>query len=109
MLVGAMMGWTATLSAARGEQAGGQGTKPSPATPAATHAVRGVVKSIGPHSLVIARSSKEPSDLVFVLTPSTLQAGTIAVGATVSVRYRTEGKALVATAVTGMVALEEKP
>jgi hypothetical protein len=100
MLVAAMVGSTIALPAARGEQAGGRGTKPPPVTPAATHAVRGVVKSVGPTSLVIARSNKKLSDLVFVLTPSTMQAGTITVAAIVGVRYRREGKVLVATAVT---------
>jgi len=100
MLVAAMVGSTVALPAARGEQAGGRETKPSPLTPAATHAVRGGVKSVGPTSLVIARSNKKLSDLVFVLTPSTMQAGTITVAAIVGVRYRREGKALVATAVT---------
>jgi hypothetical protein len=100
MLVGAIVGSTPALPAARAEQAGGRGTKPSASAPAATHAVRGIVKSVGATSLVIARSNKKLSDLVFVLTPSTMQAGTITVAATVGVRYRREGNALVATAVT---------
>ena len=99
MLVGVMVGSTAPLPAAPGEQGSSSGTKQAPSA-AAMHAVRGVVKSVGPKSLVITRSSKKPSDLTFVLTPSTLRAGTIVAGATVSVRYRTEDKVLVATAVT---------
>ena len=99
MLVGVMIGSTPPLPATPGGQSSGSETKQSPSA-AATHAVRGVVKSIGPKSLVITRSSKKPSDLTFVLTPSTLRAGTIVAGATVSVRYRTEDKVLVATAVT---------
>lgn len=99
MLVGVMVGSTAPLPATPGEQGSRSGTNQAPAA-AAMHAVRGVVKSVGPKSLVITRSSKKPSDLTFVLTPSTLRAGTIVAGATVSVRYRTEDKVLVATAVT---------
>jgi hypothetical protein len=100
MLVAVMVGSTAQLPATPGEQGGATGTKQTPSATPATHAVRGVVKSVGPKSLVITRSSKKPSDLAFVLTPSTLRAGTIVTGAVVSVRYRTEDKVLVATAVT---------
>jgi hypothetical protein len=65
-----------------------------------THAVRGLVKSVTTTALVLSRSSKKASDLVFALSASTVRAGTIEVGSTVSVRYRKEGKALVAMAVT---------
>ena len=69
---------------------------------AATHAVRGVVKSIGRKSLVITRRARRPSDLTFVARlASTLRGGHRRRPArTVSVRYRTEDKMLVATAVT---------
>lgn len=97
MLVGAMAGSTTALPAAPG-QARGNGAPETPA-PAPTHAVRGVVKSCDSKSLVVTRSSKKPSDLTFVLTPATLRTGTIAVGSKVSVRYRADGKTLVATAV----------
>jgi hypothetical protein len=70
-----------------------------PDLPKGTHAVRGVVKSIAPTLLVITRSTQHPSDLALVLTQSTLQTGTIAVGSEVSVRYRIEGRRLVAAAV----------
>ena len=65
-----------------------------------THAVRGLVKSVTTTALVLSRSSKKASDLVFALSASTVRAGTIEVGSTVSVRYRKEGKTLVAMAVT---------
>ena len=69
-------------------------------TPVSTHAVRGLVKSVTTTALVLSRPSKKSSDLVFALSASTVRAGTIEVGETVSVRYRTEGKTLVAMAVT---------
>ncbi len=81
--------------------------KSSPATHAASHAVRGVVKSVDDSSLVITRSGKKAEDLSFKLDPATSREGTIAVGSTVSVRYRTEGKTLVATAVTPNTAKQE--
>jgi hypothetical protein len=65
-----------------------------------THAVRGLVKSVSTTALVVSRSSRKASDLVFALNASTARAGVIEVGSTVSVRYRKEGKTLVATAVT---------
>jgi hypothetical protein len=69
------------------------------ASPAATHAVRGVVKSIDASSLVITRSGHKAQLLSFVLNPSTAREGTVDVGSTVAVRYRNDGKALLATAV----------
>jgi hypothetical protein len=100
MLVGAMVGSTTALPAAPRGQTRGNGAPEAPApAPAPTHAVRGVVKSCDSKSLVVTRSSKKPSDLTFVLTPATLRTGTIAAGSKVSVRYRADGKTLVATAV----------
>ena len=98
MLVGAMVGSTTALPAAPRVQTRGNGAPEAPA-PTPTHAVRGVVKSCDAKSLVVTRSSKKPSDLTFVLTSATLRTGTIAAGSKVSVRYRADGKALVATAV----------
>jgi hypothetical protein len=66
----------------------------------ASHAVRGVVKSLDASSLVITRPARRVGDLTFVFMPSTLRGGTIAVGSTVSVRYRKEGDTLIAVAVT---------
>jgi hypothetical protein len=100
MLVGALVGSTAAWFPASGHQSGSATVTQIASVRAATHAVRGIVKSVGPKSLVITRSSKKPNELTFVLTPATLQTGTIVEGATVSVRYRTEGHLLIATGVT---------
>jgi hypothetical protein len=64
------------------------------------HAVRGIVKAVGASSLVISRPGRSRGDLVFMLTSATDLDGMLLVGATVSVRYRTEGDSLVAMAVT---------
>ena len=69
-----------------------------PATPA-THATTGVVKSVDATSLVLSKGSKS-KDETFMLNSSTEKKGDIAVGAHVQVRYKTEGKENVATAVT---------
>jgi hypothetical protein len=65
----------------------------------ATHATRGVVKSVDASRLVIARKGAKPAEMTFALNPATHRDGTIAVGAPVSVRYREEGKTNVATAI----------
>jgi hypothetical protein len=65
-----------------------------------THAVRGVVKSINPESLVIVDSGKTRREMNFQLSPSTYREGELTPGATVSVRYRLEGSLLKATAVS---------
>jgi len=67
-------------------------------TVAATHATTGIVKSMDDTSLVITRPGKKGEEM-FVLNPSTQKDGTVAVGSSVSVRYRTEGKNHVATAI----------
>jgi hypothetical protein len=64
----------------------------------AVHATRGVVKSINPATLVVSRP-RNRGDITFTLSSSTHREGTIVVGATVSVRYRDEGKVHLATAV----------
>ncbi len=81
----------------------------TPTTQAASHAVRGTVKSVSATSLVITRSHRKRSELAFVLNSSTLREGTIAAGVTVSVRYRTEGDTLLATAVTTRVHTRQSP
>jgi hypothetical protein len=70
------------------------------ATATSTHAVRGLLKLVSAGTLVIARGGRNAGDLTFVVTPATLRQGTLAAGTTVSVRYRVEGTALVAIAVT---------
>lgn len=69
--------------------------------PIPTHAVRGVVKSISAFYLaIVTGSGKKARDVTFVLGPTTERDGEVTIGATVSVRYRMEGRRLVATAVS---------
>jgi hypothetical protein len=65
----------------------------------ARHATTGTVRSLNATSLVIARSAKKGGETRFVLTPSTQREGVITVGSLVSIRYRDEGGAHIATAV----------
>jgi uncharacterized protein DUF5666 len=65
-----------------------------------THATKGVVKSIDASTLVITRKSKTGGEMTFALDPATHLQGTVAVGTSVDVRYREDGKTYVATAVT---------
>jgi len=64
----------------------------------ASHATTGVVKSIDETTLVITHPGKKGSDMTFTLDPSTHREGTVAVGSTVSVRYREEGSTRIASA-----------
>jgi hypothetical protein len=79
-------------------------TKPAPtakAAPApAVHATSGVVKSMTDSSLVISKSATKGPETTFVVNASTQKEGNPAVGSMVDVRYHTEGKDKVATAVT---------
>ena len=63
------------------------------------HATRGVVKSIDDATLVVARP-KNRGEITFKLGPTLHRDGQIKAGATVSVRYRDEGKEHIATAVS---------
>jgi hypothetical protein len=76
--------------------------KPAAAKPAAaaSHSVKGTVKSMDASTLVITKSGKAGGDMTFTLNADTKKDGAPAVGSPVSVRYRTEGSANVATAVT---------
>jgi hypothetical protein len=75
--------------------------KPAASAPAAaTHATTGVVKSIDDSKLVISKSATKGPETTFVVNSSTQKEGSIAAGATVDVRYKTEGKEKVATAVS---------
>lgn len=79
-----------------------QTPKPTPtAKPAApaTKTWSGTVKSVDATSLTITRPSGTPKEMTFVINDSTKKSGTIATGAMVDVRYKTEGKQNVATAV----------
>jgi uncharacterized membrane protein len=67
----------------------------------ATHATKGVVKSVTASAITITRvTAGKRVDTAFQLTPSTQRAGAIAAGATVDIRYRTDGKQRIATAVS---------
>ncbi len=100
-LVGAL---SAVLMA--GGAVAGQANSPDPqarphrsTTSVLSHALSGVVKSVDATTLVVTRAGKSPSEMIFVLSPSTHRDGTIDVGATVQVRFRTERDTHVATAV----------
>ena len=65
-----------------------------------THAIRGIVKSINSSSVVIiVGSGRKAREMSFVLTSTTHLEDEPAIGAIVSIRYRFEHRALVATAV----------
>jgi hypothetical protein len=66
----------------------------------AVHATKGVVKFVDANKVVITRSRQYGRELTFVLNPSTERVGNVQVGSTVDIRYRTEAKQQVATAVT---------
>jgi hypothetical protein len=66
---------------------------------ATVHAAKGVIKSVDANSLVITGSGAKAKERTFVLNSATVKTGTPVVGATVQVRYKTEGKQNVATAV----------
>jgi hypothetical protein len=72
---------------------------PKPAAPA-SHSTTGTVKSVDGTSLVITKPTGTVKEMTFVLNDSTQKKGTIATGASVEVRYKTEGKSNIATAVT---------
>lgn len=72
----------------------------APAKPAATHATNGIIKSADATSLVITKTAKDTKTTTFALNAATVTKGTIAPGARVEIRYRTEGTQNVATAVT---------
>lgn len=67
---------------------------------AASHATKGTITSIDATHLVITRSGAKPTEMTFVLDPATQREGSPAVGLPVEVRYRTEGNAMIATAIT---------
>lgn len=93
VLVGAL---ALAANASAASQAAGAASKKA-ATPA-SHTVKGTVKSIDSSSLVVSR--KKGGDMTFALDATTAKQGSPAVGSDVSVRYHTEGKTMMATAVT---------
>ena len=68
------------------------------AAPAASHSVKGTVKSMDNSTLVLSR--KKGPDMTFAVDSSTTKTGAPAVGSEVSVKYHTEGKTMMATAIT---------
>ena len=64
------------------------------------HATKGVIKSVSDTSLVISRPTAKEKEMTFMLDSTTQKKGTLAAGATVDVRYKTENKQNIATAVT---------
>jgi hypothetical protein len=82
-------------------RSGSQTAKPAPPKPAAVvHSTKGVVKSVDDTSMVVTLPTGKTKEMTFVLNPSTERKGTVAVGATVQVRYKTEGTQQVATAIS---------
>jgi hypothetical protein len=67
-------------------------------------ATRGVVTFANAKTLVIRRSPQYRREVTFVVNPSTERIGNVKVGSTVDIRYRTEAKQEVATAVTVVLA-----
>ena len=90
-----------------------QTPKPAPAAKtsakkapsAASHAAKGVVKSMDATSLVVTEKGK---DVTYVLDPSTKKEGDPAVGSNVTVMYKTEGTQHVATDVKASAAKAHK-
>ena len=68
------------------------------ATPV-VHATKGVVKSIDGSMLVITKVAGKGPETTFVVNSTTQRQGTVSPGSSVDVRYRTEGKEKVATAI----------
>jgi len=66
----------------------------------ATHATRGIVKTVNDTTLVLTRTAGTGHEMAFVLDPATERVGMLEVGSTVDVRYHTESKRHIATAVT---------
>ena len=98
VLVGALAMAASAFAAA--PQAAGSASKKASAP--ASHTVKGTVKSIDNSSLVISR--KKGGDMTFALDTTTSKQGSPAVGSDVSVKYHTEGKTMMATAVTAQPA-----
>jgi hypothetical protein len=67
-------------------------------TTSASHTVKGTVKSLDDSTLVLSR--KKGGDMTFALDSHTAKQGAPAVGSDVSVKYHTEGKTMMATAIT---------
>ena len=107
IVLGALLTVSAAAFASVGSQTPASAAKttsakkaaPAAAAPA-SHSTMGVVKSIDDTKLVTTKSAGKGPETTFVLNASTQKEGAIAVGSTVDVRYTTEGKQKVATAVS---------
>ena len=67
----------------------------------ATHATKGVVKAISANAIVITRrAAGKRMDTSFVINSGTQRVGAPEAGSTVEIRYRTDGRQKVATAVS---------
>ena len=66
----------------------------------ATHSTTGTGKSIDSNTLVITKAGKKGGDMTFTVDGSTQKDGTVGVGSNVTVRYQSEGKTMVATAIS---------
>ena len=100
VLLGLLLTVPAFLLASSGQsQSKSSAPKTTPAS-SAVHATKGVVKSVDDTSLVITRPSGKVKEMTFVISPGTARKGALATGATVEVRYRTDAKQNIATAVT---------
>jgi hypothetical protein len=93
MLAVASSAFAAPQAASKNAQAS---TKKA-ATPA-SHTVKGTVKSLDNSTLVL--SPKKGGDMTFAVDSGTAKQGSPAVGSNVSVKYHTEGKTMMATAIT---------
>jgi len=71
----------------------------------ASHTVKGTVKSMDNSTLVL--SQKKGGDMTFVVDNATAKTGSPAVGSEVSVKYHTEGKTNMATAITAQPAKQQ--
>jgi hypothetical protein len=98
-MVAGVLALSPVAFAATAGQKSSSTAKHSSSASTASHAVKGVVKSMDDSSLVVTASGKKATDMTFVLNASTTKEGTPAVGSTVSVRYKTEAGKMVATAV----------
>jgi uncharacterized protein (UPF0333 family) len=66
----------------------------------ATHSTSGTVKSIDGNTLVITRPGTKKNEMTFAVNGSTQKDSTVGVGSRVTVRYQSEGKSMIATAIT---------
>jgi len=88
-----------TSSAAKAATPAAPANKKTAAAPA-VHAMSGVVKSIDGSMLIITKVAGKGPETSFIVNSATDKQGTLTAGASVDVRYRTEGKDRIATAIS---------